>query len=155
MLVTVLSGISGSGKSTYIKHCCGGAEVVSADHYFMDRVTGEYKFNPSKLSEAHGECFRRLIDAINRKVDHIVVDNTNTTESEISPYMLAAQAFGYDAEVIILTAPEGMGQAEYIERCAARNSHGVPPQGVAAQAKRLLERSLPPWWAKETVESQF
>lgn len=153
MLVSVLSGLSGSGKSTYIKHCCGGAAVVSADAYFMKG--GTYNFNPTHLSLAHGECFRQFIRAMNDQVAHIVVDNTNTTESEISPYMLGATAFGYDSEVITLTAPAGMTREDYISACAKRNAHGVPLAGIKAQADRLLARSLPPWWRKDSVESQF
>lgn len=153
MLITVLSGLSGSGKSTYTKSCCGGAVVVSADNYFMRG--GVYTFNPSHLSLAHGECFRQFIRAMQDEVAHVVVDNTNTSESEISPYMLGASAFGYDAEVVTLTAPEGMSQEDYIIACAERNSHGVPLAGIKAQAQRLLARSLPPWWRKDSVASQF
>lgn len=153
MIVSVLSGLSGSGKSTYIKHCCGGAVVVSADNYFMKG--GVYNFNPSHLSLAHGECFRQFIRAMQDNVAHVVVDNTNTTEAEISPYMLGASAFGYDAEIIILTAPEGMSEDDYIAACAKRNAHGVPLPGIKGQHQRILSRSLPPWWKKETIASQF
>ena len=153
MLLTILSGLSGSGKSTYTQHCCGGAKVVSADQFFM--VDGEYRFDVSKLSQAHGACFKSTIAALGSKVDHVVVDNTNTTTEEIAPYILAAQAYGYEVEVVTLTAPKGMSQADYIAACAKRNAHGVPAAGVEAQAMRLANRRLLPWWKGETVESQF
>lgn len=154
-LISILSGLSGSGKSTYIKHCCGGAAVVSADSYFINRVTGSYDFDPSKLSLAHGECFRSFIRAMQDKVAHVVVDNTNTTNEEIAPYVLGATAFGYDSEVVTLVRPSDMSEEDYINACAKRNAHNVPLQGIRAQAERIKARRLLPWWKSDIVTSQF
>ena len=43
--VIVMQGVSGSGKSTYIKNNLPNATVVSADHFFVNAVTGVYEFN--------------------------------------------------------------------------------------------------------------
>lgn len=153
MLLTILSGLSGSGKSTYIKHCCGSAVVCSADNYFMS--DGEYRFDVSKLSQAHGACFKGTIDALQKGEDHVVIDNTNTSNEEIAPYVLAAQAFGYEVEIVTLVAPKGMTEGDYIAACAERNAHNVPAAGIAGQAQRIASRRLMPWWKSETVESQF
>jgi predicted kinase len=153
MLLTILSGLSGSGKSTYINLLCGGAVVCSADTFFM--VDGQYRFDVSKLSQAHGACFKGAIDALQRGEDHVVIDNTCTSSEEIAPYVLLAQAFGYEAEIVTLVAPKGMTEGDYIAACADRNAHNVPPHAVAGQAKALANRRLMPWWKSETVESQF
>ena len=153
MLLTILSGLSGSGKSTYTQHCCGGSSVFSADQFFM--VDGEYRFDVSKLSQAHGACFKGTIAALQSGVPHVVVDNTNTTSEEIAPYVLAAQAFGYEVEIVTLVAPKGMTEGDYIAACAERNAHNVPAAGIAGQAQRIASRKLMPWWKSDTVESQF
>lgn len=149
--VVVLSGVSGSGKSTYIREVLGltyekvGGEgskvVVSADDYFTDSL-GVYNFDPTKLSDAHGECFYNFIAHMRHGEELVVVDNTNTTVMELSPYILGAQAWKYEVEVVTLMCES----EDDVKVCAARNSHGVPFGGVMAQHKRLLERSLPPWW---------
>jgi predicted kinase len=150
--VIVLSGVSGSGKSTYTKSLVGEAErlsVCSADHYFMS--DGVYKFDPSKLSDAHGACFRDFLASLQINTDMVVVDNTNTSAVEIAPYILGAQAFGYEVEVHTLMCET----EDDVKVCAARNAHGVPFQGVMAQHKRLQERQLPPWWTNKTTRPHF
>jgi len=64
--VIILSGVSGSGKSSYIKNYMSdnpnvGVYVVSADHSFLGK-DGTYKFDPSKLTKAHAQFFRHYIE---------------------------------------------------------------------------------------------
>lgn len=149
--VIVLSGCSGSGKSTYAKKLAndsatnGNVLVCSADDFFMK--DGRYSFDPSKLSEAHGECFRRFLSAIDRTgrdgpggYDMVVVDNTNTTSEEIAPYMLGAQAFGWEAEV------QTIGWSSLWTECARRNVHGVSIETIDRQLNKIAARKLLPWW---------
>jgi len=141
MNVKILCGVSGSGKSTYIKNHFPDADVCSADHFFMS--AGGYHFNPAKLSLAHGECLKKfvyLVSTVPHGNDDVVVDNTNTTMSEVAPYAALALAYGHDLEIIIIDAR--------LEKAAARNVHGVPLAGVNGQYQRLLalEAALPPWW---------
>lgn len=144
--VKILSGVSGCGKSTLASKLFapdkGAYEtIISADDFFM--VNDEYKFDPSKLSEAHGACFRDFIRYLNEDYcGLIVVDNTNTTAVEIAPYILGAQAYGWDVEIITLTCQTD----DDVKVCAARNSHGVPFATVMAQHRRLCDRQLMPWW---------
>jgi hypothetical protein len=182
--VIILSGVSGSGKTSYITSRfervwfphfrsgdIGGAVVVSADHYFMKslrdtfppRAQCRYDFDPKKLSLAHGECFRNFIATLQSgrggmsgyQYDNVIVDNTNTTECEIAPYILGAQAYGYEAEIVTMIPPKGMNDEDYIHACSERNSHGVPYSGVRSQFFRLKDRNLLPWWKFSTAESKF
>jgi predicted kinase len=146
--VIILSGISGSGKSTLAgEHT--GATIVSADRHFM-QPDGSYAFDASKLGVAHASCFRSFVEAMQRGEGVIVVDNTNTTVEEISPYVLGAQAFGYSPEVVTVTVKVGR-----LPDCLARNTHGVTPDTLTRQFRRLNERTLPPWWAAREVKATF
>lgn len=151
--VVIMSGISGSGKSRYAKLLIsthidlGGASSAysSADSYFM--CGDVYNFDASKLSLAHGKCFRDFITHLQQECELVVVDNTNTTESEISPYMLGASAFGYEAELITLQC----ATTTDVEVCASRNAHKVPLSVCSAQDSRILARRLPPYWKASRI----
>ena len=53
----LLRGLPGSGKSTLAKTLIGDKDYCykEADMYFIDN-DGAYKFNPSKLEDAHNWC---------------------------------------------------------------------------------------------------
>lgn len=76
--VVILSGVSGAGKSTYAEKLLTETQgiKVSADHYFMWEDT--YKFDPTKLGEAHADCFKRFISHLQAPFSWscVVVDNT-------------------------------------------------------------------------------
>ena len=143
---TILSGPSGAGKSTFIKkEIYQESVVLSADHFFM--VDGEYKFDPTKLSEAHNSCLRKFIAAcqegeaakrLDKESPLVVVENTNTTVEEIAPYYSVAKAFGYEVELVTLHTP--------VELATKRNVHGVPFKSVQAMQDRIAARKLPPFW---------
>jgi predicted kinase len=142
MKLTIMQGLPGSGKSTHAAKL-KGAVVFSADDYFVELGGGVYKFDPSKLGEAHGRCFRKCVEAMQNKVGHIVIDNTNTTPEEVAPYMALANAYGYEARILRV---EGAPDV-----CAKRNTHGVPVQAILAMAARLATFKGMPWWKLETV----
>lgn len=126
MRVTVLRGISGAGKTTWVKTHAADAVVVSADHYFF--VDGVYKFDPSKLPEFHNRCFRSFLDAVLVATPYIVVDNTNIHAWEYAPYVLAAQAFGYEVELLTLTCSIELSQAR---------KNIVPPRQLVRSLEEL------------------
>lgn len=149
--VIILSGCSGSGKSTYAAKLAAGyaghgavAEIVCADDYFV--VDGEYKFDAAGLGDAHAVCFRKFINALgDMRIGLVVVANTNQSAQDIAPYVLGAAAFGYDAEIVTIRCDPGVA--------AARNVHGVPEDKVRQQAKRIETRQLPGYWKQSVVES--
>ena len=140
----VLRGLPGSGKSTYQRAHFPAAVVASADLYFM--VGEEYRFNPALLPEAHGACCRTVVGALQAGTSLIIVDNTAISAVEIAPYILLAQAYGYDAEIITLRCDPAVA--------AARNTHGVPVGVILermAPAMAAAEASFPPWWNHQSV----
>jgi predicted kinase len=145
MRLIVLMAISGAGKDHFAAHSMPKAETLaSADDWFK-QLDGSYVFNPTELGAAHGDCFRRVIEALLMKHELIVVNNTNTSIAEIAPYMMAAQAYGAEARIICLRIDPKIA--------AARNIHGTPLATVEKMAKRLDEtlNDLPPWWDVQTL----
>jgi predicted kinase len=152
MKVKILCGVSGSGKSTYIKNHFPDADVCSADHFFLTDE-GDYLFDPRKLPQAHAKCLRDFVYLVSTTPHGdrvpVVVDNTNTTVGEVAPYAALALAYGHDLEIIIVQAEPGMAHS--------RNTHGVPVQGVMGQHNRLVKLAdqLPPWWPVTKVDAEF
>ena len=149
-LVIVLRGISGAGKTTYAANLASqsleGSRVfvVSADNYFMQ--ADGYKFAPEKLPLAHAACFRSFITSLTLGVETIVVDNTNLTASEISPYMLGASAYGYEAVIHQLHCEPTIAYG--------RSLHGVSPERTVQMARSFDSERLLPWWSFKMVSGQ-
>ena len=151
--VIVLRGVSGSGKSTIAQRIFDAAAakgeeqhaaIVSADQYFID-ADGVYRFDPSMLGEAHGECLRTFTDLLTTldesiKEAVIIVDNTNTTTVECAPYMALASAYGWRASMVTIDIDP--------RKAALRNVHGVSEETVDAQFTRIKydDAKLPPFW---------
>jgi NEDD4-binding protein 2 len=137
--VIILSGMSGSGKSHYARTRYPTAARISADDFFLQE--GKWAFDATKLAEAHAECFREFLRHLTNDEEIIVVDNTNTEVWEISPYVLAARAFGIEAEIITLFVAWNR-----IDVCATRNVHNVPARIIEMQFDKLIKRALPRYW---------
>ena len=134
-----MRGISGSGKSTYIKSHFPDAYVCSADHYFIGS-DGVYRFDPKLLGAAHRNCYSKFLLAIEQKgtsrAEMIVVDNTNTQLFEFYGYVQLAWAYNIPIEIIRMDTP--------IEIAAARNLHGVPFKNVKSMQDRF--QTIPSFW---------
>jgi predicted kinase len=138
MSLIVLMGISGAGKDYYAKNSLPEHTLASADSFFMRN--GRYHFDPHWLPAAHGACFRKVIEAIQRRDGLVVVSNTNTRVTELAPYMALAQAYEIEAEIRVLRIDPKIA--------AMRNQHEVPLSQVRKQHEQLeasLNRMLP-WW---------
>lgn len=124
--VVIMRGPSGSGKSTYAKKRYFGAVIVSADDFFTDTI-GDYHFDPTRLGEAHQDCFCRFIDALITEVPVIVVDNTNIRRWQYDSYLKLAMNYGYEITIL-----EFMPKTiDDLRLCASGNAHDVPAAVVA------------------------
>jgi len=114
----IIRGMPGSGKTALAKSL--NCNEVSADDFFTDE-DGTYKFDPSKIGEAHQWCFGHFIDYLSLGLD-ISVHNTFTALWEFENYIKVAKLAGYTVEVheMIIDNPE------QIRKCTSRNIHGVP-----------------------------
>jgi len=83
MNLVLIRGLPGSGKTTIAK-TMDGYFHVEADMYF--ETDDGYKFNPSKLADAHAWCLDSSDRALSNGLD-VVVANTFTTLHEMQPYI--------------------------------------------------------------------
>jgi len=131
MTVLIMRGLPGSGKTFRANELIGNSlsvSLVSASHFFM--VDGEFKFDASKAQEAHTDCFARFLAAAKEGWKKpIVVDNTNSTSWEISPYIAAARVYGHSVGIIEVSAE--------LEQCLMDNTHAVPKRVMMAMNHRL------------------
>lgn len=153
--VFILRGLPGSGKSTwaarkleeYPDHFTR-PRIRSADDYFQTR--DGYKFDPTKLQEAHNECLlcytKDICDGYYKADKYnqfdIILDNTNTTALEIAPYLRVAQAFGWDVEIVEFPCT--------LHDSLSRNIHDVPLRTIERMRDRM-EDFLPVSWQQYVV----
>jgi predicted kinase len=117
----LLRGLHGSGKSTFAKLICN--QHVEVDMYFMQ--DGEYKFDATKLSDAHEWC-RDKTEAWMQKRYNVVVSNTFTMEWEMMVYYELAERYGYRVHSIIME-----------NRHDGVNEHGVPADKLEQMKNRF------------------
>jgi adenylate kinase family enzyme len=123
----------GSGKSTFAEKLVGEDFLVcEADKYFIDKETGEYKFDVSKIKNAHKFCQDRvetymkdslLNDQFYRE---IAVSNTFTQEWEMEPYNKLAEKYNYKVFSVIVE-----------NRHDGDNTHGVPEDKIELMKNRF------------------
>jgi predicted kinase len=117
----LLRGLPGSGKSTLAKMIC--SQHVEADMFFMQ--DGEYKFDATKLKEAHAWCQGRTESWMEKRYN-VVVSNTFTQEWEMEAYYALAKKYGYQVHSLIVE-----------NRHNGVNEHGVPFDKLEQMKKRF------------------
>ena len=124
----LIRGIPGSGKTTLAVNLCMNMEhttvVLEADRYFINS-SGVYEFDPSKLSEAHNDCYSRAIENLIEGRD-VIVSNTSTTEKEVQRYQKLAEELGVNFVSLIVENRHG-----------GKNVHGVPEDKVQQMKDRF------------------
>lgn len=132
-IITVLSGLPGTGKSTLSKNYIeNGSAYCSADSYFINDY-GEYNWDQTKIGHAHQTCKMDCELFCQAAYQSIVVDNTSLTFKEISPYCAIAEKYGYGVNIIRTDCDV------YDTVLAERNLHGVSVEVI----KRMRDKMQP------------
>jgi len=150
--VYILRGLPGCGKTTYARRLqeSNPARIAffSADHYFMRDAV--YRFDPSQLPMAHGECLRAYANCVSRSLslESVIVDNTNLSVAEIAPYYALALAYGHRDVAVY-----NVNRRATADECHARNVHGVSLDTVRRMANDFADNHhrFPPWWVTVDV----
>jgi predicted kinase len=129
----IVRGLPGSGKSTFAKKLVNSDFLVcEADKYFIDKETGEYKFDGSKIKDAHKYC-QDLVETYMKDsmvndqwYREIVVSNTFTMEWEMTHYFELSKKYGYKVFTIIVE-----------NRHNGENVHGVPDDKIEQMKDRF------------------
>ena len=122
----LLRGLPGSGKSTLAKMLVGDKDYChkEADMYFIDE-NGEYKFDVTKLRDAHAWC-QEEVEFLMKYEHKVVVSNTFTQEWEMLPYYDLAKKYGYRVHSLIVENRHG-----------GVNEHGVPEDKLEIMKNRF------------------
>ena len=123
----LLRGLPGSGKTTLAKSI--GGMHMEADKYFMDE--GEYKFDASKLKEAHAWCQNAARVWMTNSVPKVVISNTFTQAWEMDYYFELAKEHGYRVYSLVVENRHG-----------GENVHNVPKEKIEEMARRFNVKIL-------------
>ena len=118
----ITRGLPGSGKSTFAQSL--DCPFVEADMYFDHN--GEYKFDPTKLTDAHNWCRNKVRDWMMVDTPKIAVSNTFTQNWEMETYYELAKEFGYTVFSVIVE-----------NRHDGTNTHNVPEQTIQKMKDRF------------------
>jgi predicted kinase len=132
-ILFIIRGVSGSGKSTFAKKIVDHDFLVcEADKYFIDKETGEYKFDASKIKDAHKFCQDTVETYMKDSLVNdqfyreIAVANTFTQEWEMEPYFKLAKEYGYTVFSIVVENRHG-----------GTNVHNVPEEKLEQMRNRF------------------
>lgn len=130
--LTLMRGLSGSGKSTFARENLEGT-LLSTDDFFVDR-DGNYKYDLELQGKAHRRCKDRCHHAMIRGDQHIIIDNTNYAYWHMEPFWRLAKEYGYEIKLMLVgKTDEHTAVSEYFER----NVHQVPQKVLRGQAQKF------------------
>lgn len=130
-ILFLIRGLPGSGKSTLGRIIWSEGVIFETDKYFIQE-NGEYKFDSSKLKEAHTWCKNQVEEAMKSNFKRedwypeIVVSNTFTQEWEMKDYFDLAVKYGYKVISLIIE-----------NRHNGKNIHNVPEEIIDKMRKRF------------------
>jgi predicted kinase len=116
----IVRGLPGSGKSTFA-NSLGILNHYEADMYHI--VDGEYRFDPSKIKNAHEWCKQSAKGAMECGAD-VVVSNTFTRKWEYEQYIELAEKYGYTYFILTMNGDYG-------------SIHSVPDDVIDAMKERF------------------
>ena len=134
--LVLVRGLPGSGKTTFAIHRMQGDAYTSADSYFEDE-DGAYKFDGSKLPEAHEWCQRRVAELLQKPdVGTVYVANTFSTRWEMQPYFDIVENYPDDDHYIEIFVVDLFDGGLTNEMLARRGRHNVPLHTIEKMRNR-------------------
>ena len=104
--------------------------ISSVDSYFEQEWSS--RNDAKELFAAREHCLDHFLDSIQRGIDFLALDNTNSQLWEHAVYRRLAELFGYHVQ-IVQVACAGSGA---LEEFARRNSHNVPLASIQEMYNR-------------------
>ena len=154
--VVINRAIPGSGKTT-ISRCIKETlesrgitvSIHSTDDYFLTE-TRAYQFDLYKLAENHAKNLQSFQQAIDRRTDLVICDNTNLAPWEADPYATYARAHHYQI-IIINYVPRELVKHLAVQQVTNEkmDAHNIPEKELVEMMKRYhkyhnyLDRFLP------------
>lgn len=128
----LLRGLPGSGKSTLASLLSENKwPVLCIDDYFTDPVTGAYDFRFADNHLAYKHCQTRTEQAMQARVEKIILDNAFTLDWEMEPYLKMAASQGY--RVFVMTVEKYHNQP---------NIHGISEEQLQKMAAKYQVKLL-------------
>jgi len=118
MILYLVRGLPGSGKSTYARNL--GCFHVEADMFHVKNGVYQFDFTLAKL--AHNWCLQTAWSAMERGMD-VVVSNTFTQKKEIEPYLGLADKSGHSVKIFSMAQNHA-------------SVHAVPEEVLTRMAER-------------------
>ena len=139
--VLIFRGLPGSGKTTAAEAAC---KVVYSTDDFWTGMDGVYRFDSSRLQEAHAWNFRRFLHALRTGAERpIGVANSACEAWEVAPYVMGALAYGAKPQVVTcLCTPQ---------EARARQTKEIPPAVFDGMRRRFESVALPLYWDQRTL----
>ncbi|KAF5295317.1 hypothetical protein FQA39_LY13182 [Lamprigera yunnana] len=142
-----MRGLPGSGKSylarSIIDHTFGSTEyynlILSTDDYFLHKSSGTYRYDPSKIQEAHEWNQQRAYKQMSSGISPVIIDNTNTQMWEMKAYAMMAANFGYIVEIVEPFTPWAFD----VKQLYLKNKHKVPKMKINEMLLRY-EKNITP-----------
>lgn len=147
-MIHILQGPPGAGKTTWANRQFGSVAASKyGERIAIVSADTERERDPRRtLREAHAACLRRFVDLVTASprvagvATHIIVDNTNTTQAEVAPYVALGMAYGH---VVTLRTFPGRGPGMDV--------HNVPEHTYHAMVGRIAKFAPPPFWDLQIV----
>jgi predicted kinase len=136
----ILRGLPGCGKSSLAKQLTSHHGVsYSTNDFFMENNV--YRFDVSKLKDAHMWNQQRTLVAMKNAEPLVVVDNCNIKKWEAKPYVEMGIKYGYTITFTTVDTPWKFNPTEL----ANKNIHNV--------TEKMIERMLDQWESDFTVDN--
>lgn len=125
----IIRGVSGTGKSEFVKTLQSlnkDISRVSADDFFVTE-DGRYEFDAALLGQAHDKCYNDFCKYI-LEGKSVIVDNTNTTESQFQRYQEFAESHDIKVNIVVIDPVSAF----------QKSVHDVPGFALQKQSDQLI-----------------